>query len=80
MRNADLSLADLRGANLVGADFQGTILAPSKQDPADQFVQTRAMGAQSAVVQGVDFTQVKNLDPKQLAYICTQGGIHPRCP
>ena len=80
LRNADLSLADLRGANLAGADFQGTILAPSKQDPADQFVQTPAMGAQSAVVQGVDFTQVKNLDPKQLAYICTQGGIHPRCP
>ncbi|MGI8503519.1 MAG: pentapeptide repeat-containing protein, partial [Hassallia sp.] len=80
LRNADLSLADLRGANLAGADFQGTILAPSKQDPADEFVQTPAMGAQSAVVQGVDFTQVKNLDPKQLAYICTQGGIHPRCP
>lgn len=80
LRNADLSLADLRGANLTGADFQGTILAPSKQDPADQFVKTPAMGAQSAVVQGVDFTQVKNLDPKQLAYICTQGGIHPRCP
>jgi len=80
LRNADLSLADLRGANLAGADFQGAILAPSKQDPADQFVQTPAMGAQSAVVQGVDFTQVKNLDPKQVAYICTQGGIHPRCP
>jgi uncharacterized protein YjbI with pentapeptide repeats/uncharacterized RDD family membrane protein YckC len=80
LRNADLSLADLRGANLTGADFQGTILAPSKQDPADEFVRSPAMGAQSAVVQGVDFTQVKNLDPKQLAYICTQGGIHPRCP
>ncbi|MBW4477802.1 MAG: pentapeptide repeat-containing protein [Tolypothrix brevis GSE-NOS-MK-07-07A] len=80
LRNADLSLADLRGANLAGADFQGAILAPSKQDPADQFVRSPAMGAQSAVVQGVDFTQVKNLDPKQLAYICTQGGIHPRCP
>jgi len=80
LRNADLSFADLRGANLTGADFQGTILAPSKQDPADQFVRSPAMGAQSAVVQGVDFTQVKNLDPKQLAYICTQGGIHPRCP
>lgn len=80
LRNADLSLADLRGANLAGADFQGTILAPGKQDPADQFVKTPEIGAQSAVVQGVDFTQVKHLDPKQLAYICTQGGIHPRCP
>jgi uncharacterized protein YjbI with pentapeptide repeats/uncharacterized RDD family membrane protein YckC len=80
LRNADLSLADLQGANVKGADFQGTILAPSKQDPADQFVQTPDTGSQSAVVQGVDFTQAKNLDAKQLAYICTQGGIHPRCP
>ncbi|WP_193195285.1 pentapeptide repeat-containing protein [Nostoc sp. MG11] len=80
LRNADLSLVDLQGANVAGADFQGTILAPSKQDPADQFVQTPDTGSQSAVVQGVDFSQAKNLDAKQLAYICTQGGIHPRCP
>jgi uncharacterized protein YjbI with pentapeptide repeats/uncharacterized RDD family membrane protein YckC len=80
LRNADLSLADLRGANVAGADFQGTILAPSKQDPANQFVQTPDTGSQSAVVQGVDFSQAKNLDAKQLAYICTQGGIHRRCP
>jgi uncharacterized protein YjbI with pentapeptide repeats/uncharacterized RDD family membrane protein YckC len=80
LQNADLSLADLRGANVAGADFKGAILAPSKQDPADQFVQTPDLGSVSAVVQGVDFSQAKNLDPKQLAYICTQGGIHPRCP
>ncbi|WP_017316906.1 pentapeptide repeat-containing protein [Mastigocladopsis repens] len=80
LRNADLSLADLRGANLTGADFQGTILSSSKQDQTEQFVQTPAIGAQSAVVDGVDFTQVKNLDAKQIAYICTQGGLHPRCP
>lgn len=79
-QNADLSLVDLRGADLAGADFLGTILAPSKQDPADQFVQTPDLGSVSAVVQGVDFSQAKNLDAKQLAYICTQGGIHPRCP
>lgn len=80
LRNADLSLADLRGANLAGADFQGTILSPTKQDPTEQFVQTPAIGPQSAVVEGVDFTQAKNLDAKQLAYICTQGGDHPSCP
>ncbi|MFN6519614.1 MAG: pentapeptide repeat-containing protein, partial [Nostoc sp. CreGUA01] len=57
------SLADLRGANVAGANFQGTILAPSKQDPADQFVQTPDLGSVSAVVQGVDFSQAKNLDP-----------------
>ncbi|MFN6483995.1 MULTISPECIES: pentapeptide repeat-containing protein [unclassified Nostoc] len=80
LQNADLSLADLRGANVAGADFKGAILAPSKQDPADQFVQTPDLGSVSAVIQGVDFSQAKNLDAKQLAYICTQGGIHPRCP
>ncbi|MBE9004458.1 pentapeptide repeat-containing protein [Fortiea sp. LEGE XX443] len=80
LRNADLSLADLRGANVTGADFKDTILAPSRQDPADQFVQTPDIGTVSAVVTGVDFSQAKNLDAKQLAYICTQGGIHPRCP
>lgn len=80
LQNADLSLADLRGANLKGADFKDVILSPAKQDPADQFVQTPSLGAQSAVVQGVDFNQVKNLDPKQIAYICTQGGMHSRCP
>ncbi len=80
LRNADLSLADLKGANVSGADFQGAILSPGGQDPSDQFAQKPQIGAQSAVVKGVDFTQAKNLDAKQLAYICTQGGIHPRCP
>jgi uncharacterized protein YjbI with pentapeptide repeats/uncharacterized RDD family membrane protein YckC len=80
LQNADLSQADLRGANVAGADFKGAILAPSKQDPADQFVKTPDLGSVSAVVQGVDFSQAKNLDAKQLAYICTNGGIDPHCP
>ncbi|MCC5665622.1 pentapeptide repeat-containing protein [Nostoc sp. CHAB 5784] len=80
LQNADLSLADLRGANVAGADFKGAILAPNKQDPADQFVETPDLGSVSAVVQGVDFSKAKNLDPKQVAYICTQGGIHSSCP
>ncbi|QIR35447.1 low-complexity protein [Tolypothrix sp. PCC 7910] len=80
LQNADLSLVDLRGANVAGADFKNAVLSPNKQDPADEFVQTPSKGSVSAVVQGVDFSQAKNLDPKQLAYICTQGGIHPRCP
>ncbi|HIK06981.1 MAG TPA: pentapeptide repeat-containing protein [Trichormus sp. M33_DOE_039] len=80
LQNADLSLVDLRGANVAGADFQGAILTPNRQDPADQFVQTPDIGSVSAVVKGVDFSQAKNLDPRQIAYICTQGGLHPRCP
>ncbi|MDJ0736901.1 MAG: pentapeptide repeat-containing protein [Nostocaceae cyanobacterium] len=80
-RDADLSLADLRGTNVAGADFQGAIFTSAKQDPSDRFVETPKTGTESAVVAGVDFTEAKNLDPKQLVYICTQGGIHPRgCP
>ncbi|MGB6298094.1 MAG: pentapeptide repeat-containing protein [Rivularia sp. (in: cyanobacteria)] len=80
LRNADLSLADLRGANLAGADFQGTILSP-KQNLADKFVETPTTRDESAVIRGVDFSQVKNLDDNQKAYICTQGGLHNKyCP
>jgi uncharacterized protein YjbI with pentapeptide repeats/uncharacterized RDD family membrane protein YckC len=80
LRNADLSRADLRGANVAGADFQGTILFVGKQNPADQFVETPDLGSQNASIKGVDFSQAKNLDPQQLAFICTQGGQHSRCP
>lgn len=81
LRNSDLSLADLQGANLAGADLQGAIFVRSKLPQADtQFIQTPANDSQFTLVEGVDFTKVKNLDTKQLAYICTQGGRHPRCP
>ncbi len=80
LRNADLSLVDLRGAKLAGADLQGAIFVSFKQNQGEQFVQAPAAGSESTLVKGVDFGEVKGLDAKQLAYICTQGGIHPRCP
>ena len=80
LRSADLSRADLRGANVAGADFQGTILFVGKQNLADQFVETPDIGSQNASIKGVDFSQAKNLDPQQLAFICTQGGLNSRCP
>ncbi|MBW4640982.1 MAG: pentapeptide repeat-containing protein [Gloeocapsa sp. UFS-A4-WI-NPMV-4B04] len=80
LRNADLTQADLRGANLAGADLQGAIFVISKQTAADSFIQTSPNDARSALVEGVDFSKAKNLDAGQLAYICTQGGRHPRCP
>ena len=79
LRNADLSRADLRGANVAGADFQGAILFTGKQE-SDKFVETPDLGSQNASVQGVDFSKAKNLDPQQLALICTKGGLHSRCP
>jgi uncharacterized protein YjbI with pentapeptide repeats/uncharacterized RDD family membrane protein YckC len=79
LRNADLRQADLRGANLAGADLQGAIFSASKTQ-ADSFIQTPPDASRSALVEGVDFSKARNLDTKQLAYICTQGGSHPRCP
>lgn len=81
LRNADLRLADLRGANLAHADFQGAILFSAKQTQSDpQFITAPPEYTQSALVKGVDFSKVKNLAPNQIAYICTAGGSHPRCP
>lgn len=80
LRNADLSQADLREADLTGADLAGAIFVNSSTFQADGFIQTPAEGPPSALLQGVDFTNVKNLDPTQLAAICLQGGSHPRCP
>ncbi|PPS44281.1 pentapeptide repeat-containing protein [Chroococcidiopsis sp. TS-821] len=78
LRNADLRKADLRGAQLVQTDMQGAILF--KSPSPDQFIQAPPEAMLSAIVEGVDFSNAKNLDAKQLAYICTQGGRHPRCP
>ena len=80
LQNADLSFVDLRGANVTGADFLGAVLAPVRQNPTDTFVQTPDLGSISAVVEGVDFSQAKNLDRNQIAYICRQGGFHSSCP
>ncbi len=80
LQNADLRLADLRGANLAGADFKGTILFSAKSAQSDRFIAAPPEYSQAALVKGVDFSKVKNLAPKQIAYICVQGGSHPRCP
>ena len=80
LRNADLSLADLRGANLAGADLQGVVFFGAKLAQSDQFIKAPSSSSRSALVEGVDFSKAKNLDTKQIAYICTQGGLHPRCP
>ena len=79
LRNANLSAADLRGANLAGADLQGaSFAAPPKQ--SNQFIEIPLNAPSAARVKGVNFARVKNLDSKQIKYICSHGGLHPQCP
>jgi uncharacterized protein YjbI with pentapeptide repeats/uncharacterized RDD family membrane protein YckC len=77
LRNADVSSVDFRGANLAGVNFQGTQFL--SKGASDQFIQTPADG-KSGRFQGVNFGEAKNLDQSQIAYICLQGGFHPKCP
>lgn len=78
-QSADLRFADLRGANLAGANFQGVVFFTTPGVNPDQFIRAIIPKETSTIVKQVDFSQVKNLDPRQLEYICTQGGIHPQC-
>jgi len=80
LQNADLSLVDWRGANVKGANFKGANLLPRKSSQPDQFIQKSTSTGKTGRLVGVDFTDAKNLDSSQIAYICLQGGIHPRCP
>ncbi|WP_373537624.1 pentapeptide repeat-containing protein [Microcoleus sp.] len=77
LRNADLSSVDFRGANVAGVNFQGAVFLGKAA--SDQFIQNPA-GSKSGRFQGVDFAETKNLDKNQIAYICLQGGFHPKCP
>lgn len=77
LRNAEVSSVDFRGANLAGANFKGAVFLGKAA--SDQFIQNPT-GSKSGRFQGVDFAEAKNLDQSQIAYICLQGGIHPKCP
>lgn len=77
LQNADVSSVDFRGANLAGANFQGAVFLGKAA--SEQFIQSQP-GSKSGRFQGVNFAEAKNLDQSQIAYICLQGGIHPKCP
>jgi uncharacterized protein YjbI with pentapeptide repeats/uncharacterized RDD family membrane protein YckC len=79
-RNADLSLVNFRGANVAGANFKGALFVTTKPNQPDQFIQSPSVNYKLGRLQGVDFSEAKNLEAKQIAYICLQGGIHPSCP
>ncbi|HAA30793.1 MAG TPA: hypothetical protein DCE56_27725 [Cyanobacteria bacterium UBA8553] len=80
LRNANLSGADLRGANLAGTDFQGVIFATATPTQSNQFLETPPAAASAARIKGVIFDKAKNLDSKQIKFICNYGGRHPQCP
>lgn len=80
LRNADLSLVDFRGAYLAGANFQGATFVGAKTSRTEPFIQSPSATAKSDRLKEVDFSEVKNLDASQVAYICLQGGLHPKCP
>ena len=79
LHNSNLSTADLRRANLAGADFRGAIFASATPDQSSQFIETQSSTESVARVKGVNFAKAKNLDAEQIEFICTYGGLHPRC-
>lgn len=78
LQDADLTGADFRGANLSGADVRGAILAPVPPKKTDSFI-VKASDPPIGLFQGVDLSEVKNLDLQQMSYLCTQGAVHPDC-
>lgn len=78
-QQADLSSTNLQGANVAGADFQGAKFVVVQPKQSDRFINNAEDLSASGLLLGVDFTQAKNLDPKQIVYICAQGGLYPQC-
>ena len=90
---ADFTQADLRQANLRDTNLRQTIftggnladadLAGAKFDDGNvvtgSFITPNAELSTNRHLQGVNFSRVRNLDSRQLNYICAHGGIHPTC-
>lgn len=80
LRNSNLSKADLRGANLTNTDFAGAIFATAKPDASNQFIESPSGNTSAARIKGVNFAKAKNLNAKQIKFICNYQGRHPQCP
>jgi len=79
LQSVDLTGADLRGATLTGADVRGAIFATPKPENTDTFIAKSVDRLSIGLLQGVNFNEVKNLDLKQMSYLCTQGAVHNNC-
>lgn len=87
LQGAQLSQANLAQVKLAGANLLGAILSPPRSAPpasvsSSGFITAEPIDKEAATtgrLQGVDFSEAKNLSAHQLAYICSQGGLHPAC-
>ncbi|MDB9516361.1 pentapeptide repeat-containing protein [Roseofilum reptotaenium CS-1145] len=85
LQNANFTAAvlvdtDFQGAKLAGANFEGAVFEPIVKSPnKDEFIEKQSPATKSEGFAGVDFSEVQNLDEKQLTYLCSQGAIHPNC-
>ncbi|MDV3347550.1 pentapeptide repeat-containing protein [Leptothoe sp. LEGE 181152] len=78
LRDADLRQARLTGVNLADADLAGAIFDDGTR-VTGSFITPNAQLNTANSLQGVNFSRVRNIDVRQLNYICVQGGIHPSC-
>ncbi|WP_235071086.1 pentapeptide repeat-containing protein [Leptolyngbya sp. Heron Island J] len=78
LRDADLRQATLTGSTLTDADLAGAIFDDG-MGVTGSFITPNAQLNAVNHLQGVNFSRVRNLDGRQLNYICAQGGIHPAC-
>lgn len=79
LQDTDLRHATLTGVNLANADLAGAIFDDGRS-VNNSFITPNAQLSKTNNLQGVNFSRVRNLDGRQLNYICAQGGIHPTCP
>lgn len=79
LQDTDLRQAKLTGVNLTDADLSGAIFDDGRS-VNDSFITPNAQLSATNHLKGVNFSRVRNLDGRQLNYICAQGGIHPTCP
>ncbi|MEA5462748.1 pentapeptide repeat-containing protein [Leptothoe sp. PORK10 BA2] len=78
LRDTDLRQAQLTGVNLTDADLAGAIFHDGA-NVNNSFITPNAQLSSGNHLRGVNFSRARNLDSRQLNYICTQGGIHPNC-
>jgi uncharacterized protein YjbI with pentapeptide repeats len=78
LRDADLRQVTLTGGNLTDADFAGAMFDDGTHISGSFITPSAQLNAENHL-KGVNFSRVRNLDGRQLNYICAQGGIHPTC-